>query len=725
MKHFFFGKINMTTYTFYVELNSTNAKEIAEKGTEIINYWQGMDFGAPFNSGEDGGWSNCNLSLPANYKQWPVEPSYDYYYSNVGNPKPPYVPNPYYDGARGPINDFDGLKFGASNRIQLSKLLTDANLNPNNVAAVWHEVSYRNRFFGAKCSRQEGPDYTWSNPEYCTNLLNKYYGNKCHYSKDNYIDTGDRKVPYINFQNWGAYLSVFNPVYLIGVGCTTGSNEQHCNGMSYDTPAMFYSDLNNHSEEAPDNANIAKMYFPICGFETWNGHTGSCNVCCQAKFQIEINYYKLRAHTMNPNSSYTAESTEFAAGYFDVFPFTPSSTPKVLLGQNLSTVPEVVDQQGDLGEMNFQNSKTSFAQSDNNQLQEFLEIQNDLELYGIWEIQYTFTSTDFSNDNFPYLLYHFLILQQDLFNMSTEWYRNSNYAQVTLQSIKQLLIDYCNSKKDMNDPLCGAENLNFSFLREPPCTTEPLQCVEGWVNYCNDDTTFFTPLCQYVYNNSYNQDGTLNSQMASILQNRCERYSSQVNDVNLTSDYLSVCGCYLPENNYTDILDANPTFSENVGGFEKRQCWYSPCIYANVKPVVPQMMICNDNEITNCVQRTVINFESGGGSVSDNNVIVNKYANHCGGDPQNATAPVQNSTPTSLTETPSYQETPTMTPSPSEETPTESEMTDDSIKFYFKMTNFVKASLIIVGSILLSCSVTLIIKKMLQKKGKKVQIRLS
>jgi hypothetical protein len=213
--------------------------------------------------------------------------------------------------------------------------------------------------------------------------------------------------------------------------------------------------------------------------------------------------------------------------------------------------------------------------------------------------------------------------------------------------------------------------------------------------------------------------------MASILQNRCERYSSQVNDVNLTSDYLSVCGCYLPENNYTDILDANPTFSENVGGFEKRQCWYSPCIYANVKPVVPQMMICNDNEITNCVQRTVINFESGGGSVSDNNVIVNKYANHCGGDPQNATAPVQNSTPTSLTETPSYQETPTMTPSPSEETPTESEMTDDSIKFYFKMTNFVKASLIIVGSILLSCSVTLIIKKMLQKKGKKVQIRLS
>ena len=46
-------------------INSTNAKEIAEKGTEIINYWQGMDFGAPFNSGEDGGWSNCNLSLPA------------------------------------------------------------------------------------------------------------------------------------------------------------------------------------------------------------------------------------------------------------------------------------------------------------------------------------------------------------------------------------------------------------------------------------------------------------------------------------------------------------------------------------------------------------------------------------------------------------------------------------------------------------------------------------
>ena len=123
--------------------------------------------------------------------------------------------------------------------------------------------------------------------------------------------------------------------------------------------SIFYSDLNNHSEEAPDNANTAKMYFPICGFETWNGHTGSCNVCCQAQFQIEINYYKLRAHTMNPNSSYIAETTEFAAGYFDVFPFTPSSTPKVLLGQNLSTVPEVVDVEGDLGEMNFQNSKTS------------------------------------------------------------------------------------------------------------------------------------------------------------------------------------------------------------------------------------------------------------------------------------------------------------------------------------------------------------------------------
>lgn len=698
------------TYTFYVEVNSTNVTEITEKSTKTIKYWQSQDFGAPWNSGQDGGHQNCNMSKPGDRLDWPISTIS----SNTGsNPSPPMTRDVYYNGQRGPIENFDELKYCAGNRITLSKLLSDSGVSqPNNVCAVWHETSFRYRRMDAKCSKQ-GEDYFWSDPTYCTNLLNKYYPNKCHYSNHNYIDQGDRKVPYLNFQNWGGFLSVFNPVLLIGVGCTSGLPQHSCKGMSNDPSGMFYSNVS-ASTYAP-NIDSTQTYFPICGFETWNGHTGSCNVCCQAQFEVQVDYYTLRAHTIAPSAQYTAATNEFTAGYFDVFPFSPSSLPEVYLGQNLTTMPEITGFTGNIGNMNFKNTTIDFATSDNDDLNEFLENQKEYELYAIWKVTYSFSSNDFQTENFQYLLYHFLILQQDLLNMSTSWFRESKYTESTIDSITQLLIDYCNAKKDMSEPLCGAENLNFSFLREPPCTTNPINCMSGWKVYCNNENNFFSPLCQYVYNNSYDSSGVLNANMQAILQSQCERYSSQVDEKNLTSDFLSVCGCFLSQDTYNKILDANPTFSEAVGGYDKRQCWYSPCIYSNVKPVVPQMMKCNDNEITNCVQRTVINLKTDAGDLYDNNVMVNSYANHCGPNPnaEVIVTPKPTDPPTPnmvIDETPSEG---TVTPSEiimpkNEELPTEAEK---SIIFYFKMTNFIKSILIGSCSILFISGILFLIKK--------------
>lgn len=702
------------TYTFYVEVNSTNVSEVAEKSTKTIKYWQSQDFGAPWNSGQDGGHQDCNMSKPGGHLNWPVSTIS----SNTGsNPSPPETKDVYYNGQRPPtpMEDFNQLKECAGNPITLSKLLSDSGVSqPNNVCAVWHETSFRYRRMDAECSK-EGEDYFWSRPTYCTNLLNKYYPNKCHYSNHNYIDQGDRKVPYLNFQNWGGFLSVFNPVLLIGVGCTSGKPEHRCKGMSGDPSGMFYSNVS-ANVYAP-NIDSTETYYPICGFETWNGHTGSCNVCCQARFEVQVNYYTLRAHTISPDAQYSAATNEFTAGYFDVFPFSPS-TPEVYLGQNLTSMPEITGFTGTIGNMNFQNTTIDFASSGNDDLNDFLEIQKEYELYAIWKVSYSFSPNDFeTNENFQYLIYHFLILQQDLLNMSSSWFRESKYAQITIDSINQLLIDYCNATKDMSEPLCGAENLNFSFLREPPCTTNPIDCINGWKVYCNNENNFFSQMCQYVYNNAYESNGVLNSDIQTILQTQCQRYSSQVDDKNLTSDFLSVCGCFLNEDTYNKILEANPTFSEAVGGYDKRQCWYSPCIYSNVKPVVPQMMQCNDNDITNCVQRTVVNLRTDAGDLYDNNVMVNSYANHCGPNPNAEVIitpkPTESPTPKMvIEETPSESVTETSTVEPkNEETPTKAEK---SIIFYFKMTNLIKAILIISGLVSLISGILFLIRKILR-----------
>lgn len=708
---------NNYTYEFYVEVNSANVSDVAEKSTKTIKYWQSQDFGAPFESGQDGGHKNCKMSKPGGHLNWPVSTIQNS--KNDGtNPKPPQTSDAYYNGQRGvPIGNFYQLQICAGNPITLSKLLSDSGVSePNNVCAVWHETSFRYRKMDAKCSKK-GEDYVWSDPTYCTNLLNKYYGNKCHYGNHNYIDQGDRKVPYINFQNWGGFLSVFNPVLLIGVGCTSGLPQHKCKGMSDDPSGMFYSEVSARSYAPQIDSN--QIYYPICGFETWNGHTGSCNVCCQTRFEVQVDYYKLQAHTISPDAQYSAATNEFTAGYFDVSPFTPSKVPEVYLGQNLTTMPEITGFTGEIGDMDFKNTTIDFKQSDNEDLNEFLENQKEYEIYGIWKVSYSFSPNDFQENNFQYLIYHFLILQQDLLNMSTSWFRESKYAEITIDSINQLLIDYCNVTKDMSEPLCGAENLNFSFLREPPCTTNPIDCIEGWKTYCNNENNFFSQMCQYVYNNSYGSSGDLNSDIQTILQNQCQRYSSQVDDKNLTSDFLSVCGCFLSEDSYNKILDANPTFSDAVGGYEKRQCWYSPCIYSNVKPVVPQMMQCNDNDITNCVQRTVVNLKTDAGDLYDNNVMVNSYANHCGPNPNAEVIltpkPTESSTPTPkmvIEETPSESVTETSTVQPkNEESPAEAEK---SIIFYFKMTNLIKAILIISGLVSLISGILFLIRNILR-----------
>ena len=148
-------------------------------------------------------------------------------------------------------------------------------------------------------------------------------------------------------------------------------------------------------------------------------------------------------------------------------------------------------------------------------------------------------------------------------------------------------------------------------------------------------------------------------------------------------------------------------------------------------------MQCKDNDITNCVQRTIMNFSSENGNLYDNNVIVNTYANGCGGDaptPEidiniNETTPPPTLPPNDPTLPPLENETPTPPPSimntNTSEKPPEIKQ---NFVIFFKWKEHFTAISIVIGAVLVVLVISLRIKKFnssRQKKSPKVNVNIS
>ena len=745
------------TYTFYVELNDTNKSDISWTGNSSKKYWQGLDFGKPTGCGSYQDNRNCPseyLNKPSDRNLWVVPPTM---MDSTDSDPPPKIPHVYFDTDQIPYS-FDSLTAnGVMNETNLNSIVND-----DKMCILWTDMNYNSEYQRFKCSLHK-QDIKWRkdpvfNTNMCTRQGVRFGGGGCDRNNER-----QGNGPYRSPKNFGPFIAFLVPIYLASMGGIYLNGTKPRSGKMPGGPicnegengCAFFSNYGNSSEgdyrtacpgstkEKWGNTN----YYPICSFgKTWDGKKGCTNLCGYVDFTISWKYYKLKAYTDNPGAEYTIDIQKFNAGYYSVSPLSPSSDPTCILSQNMSGFPSIKNIVKNYDEndsfppgdsMNFDNIEVQFqtADTENQAIKDFCNNYYENKILGIWKVQYTLDTNDFLDVDFKYKLYDFMLLQQDLYNSYSAWFRSTTYWNQTLSSIRQIMIDFCNTTQDMENIFCSAENLNFSFLPEPPCSTDPLECIDAWSAYCDTSSTFFSPLCQYIYSNSYNQqNGTMNANMENILNNQCQRYYNDTSDHNLTSDFLSVCGCYLPQSVYDDITTSE-NFKEAVGGYDYRQCWYSPCIYSNVKPQSVQTMQCKDNDITNCVQRTIMNFSSENGNLYDNNVIVNTYANGCGGDaptPEidiniNETTPPPTLPPNDPTLPPLENETPTpyiVNTNTSEKPP---EIKQNFVIF-FKWKEHFTAISIVIGAVLVVLVISLRIKKFnssRQKKSPKVNVNIS
>lgn len=456
--------------------------------------------------------------------------------------------------------------------------------------------------------------------------------------------------------NVGPFASVFDPGSQLAGGTTyngfydkDGAAVVYCKGSDRgnNEQAEFFNDPTTSNNPSPYMTGSGN-YTPQCHFSGGGGY-GNSNVCAKCEFSFDIPYYPLKKYNTSPNVNngvYTPPNLSATTiySYYSVSPLT--TTPKAFLHPGMNGFPNINDVVAPSGSTIIQDQKTGIPKSgwtfdtaqiqyegsDNSAITDYINNgMNTYGVYGVYKLTYTVSDSDFTDD-LEYKLRDLFALQQWLLPEYSPWFVGSSYWATTKQSMKQMVVDYCNKTKNMSCSLCSSQNLGFDFLTSSPCIENTSTCMNGWSSYCNTSDNFFSDTCLNVYQKSY-VDGNLAPDIQNLLTTNCSTYANSTNDSNLSSDFLRVCGCYLPSKYYDDVFESNSELANQVGGYNYRQCWYLPCIYSNLPPVNPTDMTCENNNISNCIQTTVANYTDMSGTLADNTIAVNSYINNCGTKP--------------------------------------------------------------------------------------------
>ena len=470
-------------------------------------------------------------------------------------------------------------------------------------------------------------------------------------TSDNNVMPSDYNMVKGNGLNIGPFASVFDPgSQLAGstvYNMTNNEGTAICSRASQQCEYFNNPGVNNYCPYSSGTGN----YTPQCHFHQGSacGNYGNCNACALCEFTLSIPYYPLQAYSENPNVNngiYTPPnlSTDNVYSYYNVSPLT--TTPKAFLHPGMDGFPTITDVVAPGGAAivqdprtgiptsgwNFDTAEIQYDTSSNSNISDYINNgMNTYGVYGVYKLTYTLSDSDYTDD-LQYKIRDFVALQQWLLPEYSPWFVQSSYWNTTKSSMKQMVVDYCNKTQNMTSNLCSSQNLGFDFLQSSPCIDSTTTCMKGWSTYCNTSDNFFSDTCLNVYQKSY-VDGNLVSDIQNLLTTNCSTYANSTNDGNLTSDFLRVCGCYLPSKYYDDVFEANSELADSVGGYNYRQCWYLPCIYSNLPPVSPTNMTCENNNISHCIQTTVANYTDMSGTLADNNIAVNSYLNNCGATP--------------------------------------------------------------------------------------------
>lgn len=261
---------------------------------------------------------------------------------------------------------------------------------------------------------------------------------------------------------------------------------------------------------------------------------------------------------------------------------------------------------------------------------------NDKDSYAIYEVRYDIPVSSLSKSNFSNQLNDFLYIQQYLYLNSTSSFLESEYMKVSIENIKQLIIDYCDASSNMTDSLCSKTFSDFIFLNSgSPCVNPYSLCSKGWDNYCFQKKNIFSDICLNYFSNSYNtstdpndKNLLLNNNVTAGLQKTCQSlYKDAKNPTtDLSQDFWNVCSCFLPNQYYEEYIKENNFQELSLG---TQQCWYLPCSGASVLP--ENNPSCPNNSVSNCIQDEYITIKSNNPANIKNNIIqTNQTINSCG-----------------------------------------------------------------------------------------------
>ena len=591
----------------------------------------------------------------------------------------------------------------------------------NDYITTWFDVTVKNLIMRGTCAGGKVPV---SDHGIAENILGQsFMSNKCNKWWTNTLWNSGGGIPYATPLAIGPFCSYYDPGSLLAGGTVNNSwvkeDTAQCENDTDHNQCAFlngWSEVDAANTFCPSLTNI-KNFTPMCHFYNSAGLFGMCNVCGYCMFEVGITYYPLSPYTSSPSVTddvYTPvtfpTSSGETVGYYNLSPLT--TTPSMVMGMNMSGMPTmetfsapentVVNQNPDgtpENGWNFNTTQIIFGSGTggDSTVGTYMNVMNTHKIYGVYKLEYTLTADDFQQPNFQYKLFDFLQLQQYLYNTFSPWFVGgeisgpdnspsppTTYWTTTQTSITNLLIDYCQQSGNMNSNLCSGMNLSFDFIKEAPCLKNPLasssnnsSCIDAWANYCSSEENFFSETCQNVFINAYESDGSLNENIVSVLQKNCANVSNSTSPGSLSSDFLETCGCFLPNSFYTDVMNKNPSVSDQLGGVDKRQCWYLPCVYANIKPNEPSTFQCNNNDITRCIQRVVATFQDQSGTLEDNNVQVDNYFQGC----------TTVSTQDTVQENPTTNPDTTLTPTEMSSFEPQPKQSSSTKKFVFNYTN--------------------------------------
>jgi len=224
---------------------------------------------------------------------------------------------------------------------------------------------------------------------------------------------------------------------------------------------------------------------------------------------------------------------------------------------------------------------------------------------------------------------------------------------------QQLVLDYCNNNGDsVTSKICKPQKNVMEYFKNSTqnpitvkygCDASYTNCQQGWMNYCDDPSSFTSTACQNFFASSYTPTATINANVQALLQRNCAKAAVTNGTVNspLSPDLQSVCGCYFPQSVYDDfkagITKNNPGLASF---FSTPQCYYPMCnTNLSLQPNKAASAVCPSNTITQCITNTTNNLNAGG-NISNVQVQNNAVQNCAASSTSGASAKAE-STPVS------------------------------------------------------------------------------